>query len=150
MEQTLIVLKPDTVQRGLVGQAIQRFEDKGLQIAAIKMIQLNMTRARRMYSVHKGKDFYEKLLSFITSGPVVAMVLRGQSAIQVARGLMGSTDAAQAQPGTIRGDWGLSRRLNLIHGSDSEASARREIPIFFRSEEICKYSSDQDRWVYGQ
>jgi nucleoside-diphosphate kinase len=150
MQQTLIVLKPDAVQRGRIGRIIQRFEDKGLQIVALKMMQVSDAKARRMYSVHKGKPFHKKLLEFITSGPVVALVAQGPEAIRTARGLMGATDAAQAAPGTIRGDWACSKRLNLVHGSDSPESAQREIPIFFRAEQICLYNPDRDRWVHGR
>jgi len=149
MERTLVVLKPDTVQRGLIGGVVDRFERKGLKIVAMKMLQLTEARARRMYAVHKGQDFYEPLMKFITSSPVVAMVLAGEEAIAVARKLMGTTKSSEAEPGTIRGDWALSQRLNLVHGSDSPESARREIPIFFRANEILSYTQTRDRWIHG-
>jgi len=150
MEQTLVVLKPDTVQRGLVGPIIDRFERKGLKIVAMKMLKLSDARAKRMYKVHEGKSFHGPLMDFITSSPVVAIVLEGENAIATARQLMGATKSSEAQGGTIRGDWGMSQRLNLVHGSDSLESAKREIPIFFRANEILKYKRTSDKWVSGK
>ena len=149
MQQTLIVIKPDAVQRGLTGRIIDRFEAKGLQVVALKMVQLDAEQARRMYSVHQGKPFYEPLVKFITAAPVVAMVVAGQEAVAAARKLMGSTNAVEAEAGTIRGDWALSRRLNLVHGSDSAESAAREIPLFFAPQEICGYRQGPEEWIYG-
>ena len=131
MECTLVILKPDAVQRGLVGAIVSRFEAKGLKIAAMKMMRISRELAERNYAMHRGKDFYEPLLAFMTAGPVVAMVLEGNDAVRVARTMMGSTFGPDAQPGTIRGDYGLSKRYNLIHGSDSPASAEQEIAVFF-------------------
>ncbi len=149
MQQTLVIIKPDAVQRALAGRILSRFEDKGLTIAALKMLQLSPEKASRLYSVHEGKSFHKPLLRFITAGPVIAAVLRGQDAIAVARTLMGDTDSRQARPGTIRGDLALSARLNLVHGSDSEASAAREIPLFFDQEEIIDAPTHRARWIYG-
>jgi len=150
MERTLIVLKPDAVQRQLVGRIVARFEQKGLQIVAMKMLAVCDDLARRMYSVHEGKDFYEPLLAFLTASPVVALVLEGQNAIAVCRGLMGPTFGPDAPGGTIRGDFGMSRRYNLIHGSDSPESAAREIPLFFSDAEICGYDLAGMRWTYAR
>lgn len=147
MERTLVVLKPDAIQRGLIGRAVQRFEDKGLQIVAMKMMRLSRQAAARMYRPHKGKDFYVELLEFMTSGPLVAMVLQGNSAIAVVRAMMGATFGPEAAAGTIRGDFGMSRRYNLVHGSDSPAAARREIPIFFGRGEM--FRREPSAWVYA-
>jgi nucleoside-diphosphate kinase len=149
MQQTLVIIKPDAVQRTLVGRILARFEDKGLTIAALKMLRISPEKAARLYSVHEGKSFHKPLLQFITAGPAIAVVLRGLDAIAVARSLMGDTDSSQARPGTIRGDFALSARLNLVHGSDSEASAQREIPLFFQPEEILDAPAHQARWIYG-
>ena len=150
MQQTLIVLKPDAVQRQLVGRIVARFEQKGLKLAGLKMVQVSEPLARRMYAVHEGKDFYEPLVEFITAGPVVAMVLEGKDVIGVCRGMMGATFGPDAAPGTIRGDFGMSRRYNLIHGSDSPESAAREIPLFFAPEELMDYELHPDRWIYAE
>ncbi len=150
MERTLIVLKPDAVQRGLVGAVVGRFERKGLKIAAMKMLAVSEDLARRMYSVHEGRDFYEPLVAFITASPVVAMVIEGNEAIDVCRKLMGPTFGPDAPGGTIRGDFGMSRRYNLIHGSDSPESAGREIPLFFDDAEIIDYDLARDTWTYAR
>lgn len=147
MERTLIVLKPDAVQRRLVGRIIERFERKGLRLVGVKMLRMDEERARRMYSAHEGQHFYEPLMAFVTSSPVVAMVLRGPQAISVARSLIGTTDGREAAAGTIRGDWGLSPRHNLVHGSDSAESAQQEIPIFFEPQELLDYGMDDMKWV---
>ena len=150
MERTLIVLKPDAVQRGLVGQVVARFEQRGLKIVAMKMLRVSDDLARRMYAVHEGKDFYRPLREFITASPVVAMVVEGNGAIDVCRGMMGPTFGPDAPPGTIRGDFGMSRRYNLIHGSDSPASAEREIPLLFAEGEVLDYDLVGARWVYAR
>jgi nucleoside-diphosphate kinase len=150
MERTLIVLKGDAVQRKLVGRLIGRFEDKGLKLAGLKLLRVGQDLARRMYSVHEGKDFYAALVEFITASPVVAIVLEGNGAIAVCRQMMGSTFGPQAQPGTVRGDFGMSKRYNLIHGSDSPQSAQREIPLFFSPEEIVEYTEAVSAWVYAK
>jgi nucleoside-diphosphate kinase len=150
MERTLIVLKPDAVQRHLVGRLIARFERKGLKIVAMKMLRVGEDLARRMYSVHEGSDFYEGLMAFITASPVVAAVLEGKDAIEVCRKLMGPTFGPVAPAGTIRGDFGMSMRYNLIHGSDSPESARREIALFFSEEEIVHYDLASAQWIYAR
>lgn len=150
MEKTLIVLKPDAVQRQLVGRMIGRFEAKGLKIVAIKMLQVDAQLARRMYAEHEGKDFYEPLVAFITASPVVAMVLEGNNAVAVCRGMMGPTFGPDAPPGTLRGDFGMSKRYNLIHGSDSPGAAGREIPLFFKAGEILNYTLRASGWIYAE
>lgn len=147
MEKTLIILKPDTVQRGLMGEIIQRIERRGLRIAAMKMMWVDRDLAERHYAEHKGKSFYEPLLKFITSAPVMVMVVQGPEAISVMRAMMGKTNSKQAAAGTIRGDYGLSNRHNLIHGSDSPKSAEREIPLFFEPEEIFDYKRVTEPWA---
>ena len=150
MERTLVVIKPDAVQRQLIGPIISRFERKGLKIIAMKMLNVSKDLARQMYSIHEGKDFYEPLMEFITTSPVVAMVAEGNDVITVTRGMMGPTFGPDAPGGTIRGDFGMSRRYNLIHGSDSPESAQREIPLFFSSDEILEYELNGDRWIYAE
>ncbi|MFB3890456.1 MAG: nucleoside-diphosphate kinase [Phycisphaerae bacterium] len=147
MQRTLVIAKPDAVQRQLVGRIIARFEDKGLKLVALKMLTLTLPQARRMYAVHKGKEFYERLIVFMTSGPVVAMVLEGNEAISVVRGLVGPTFGPDAPAGTIRGDYGLSRRYNLVHASDSPAAVRRETPVFFTRRELAGYDLAATRWI---
>ena len=149
MEKMLVVLKPDAVHRRLVGEILVRLERKGVKIIAMKMLQVDTPRAKQMYSVHEGKDFYEPLLKFITASPVVAMVVEGVDVISVVRAMMGPTFGPDAPGGTIRGDLGMSRRYNLIHGSDSLESAQREIPIFFDEKEILDYDLIDDKWVYS-
>ncbi len=147
MEQTLIILKPDAVQRGLIGELIGRIERRGLRIAALKMMRITPELAERHYGEHEGKPFYEPLVKFITSAPVVAMVVTGPQAITLMRTMMGKTDCKQADPGTIRGDYGLSNRHNLVHGSDSPESAAREIALFFTPDEIHSYQRALEPWV---
>ena len=148
MERTLIVLKPDAVQRQLVGKILARFEAKGLKIVAMKMATICPDLAKRMYAVHEGKDFHKRLLEFMTSSPVVALVLEGVDVVNVTRGMMGPTFGPDAPAGTIRGDYGMSRRYNLVHGSDSAESARREIETFFSPEEIQDYALRGQTWIY--
>ena len=150
MERTLIVLKPDAVQRQLVGQIVGRFERKGLKIVGMKLLRVSPELAARMYGVHEGKDFYQPLIEFITASPVVAIVLEGVGAIAVCRSLMGPTFGPDAPGGTIRGDFGMSKRYNLIHGSDSPESAEREIPLFFVGEELVEYGLVSDGWIYAR
>ena len=149
MEKMLVVLKPDAVQRRLVGEIIGRLERKGVKLIALKMLQVDPARGKQMYSVHEGKDFYEPLLKFITTSPVVAMVVEGVDVIPIVRGMMGPTFGPDAPGGTIRGDLGMSRRYNLVHGSDSPEAAKREIPIFFDENEILDYALIDDTWVYS-
>ena len=148
MEQTLIILKPDAVQRGHVGRIITRFEDKGFQVLARKMMLVSRELAERHYGVHKGKPFYARLLEYITSSPVIVMVLQANNAIAVARKMMGATFGSNAEPGTIRGDFGLSNSFNLIHGSDSAESAEFEIGLYFKPEDLLKYEQTSERWTY--
>ncbi len=147
MEQTLIILKPDVVQRGLMGEIIRRIEQRGLRIAGMKMQWISRELAERHYGEHRGKSFYEPLLAFITSAPVVVMLVEGPQAITVMRAMMGKTNSSVAAPGTIRGDYSLSNRHNLIHGSDSLESATREIALFFRPEEIFSYQRVTEPWI---
>lgn len=136
MEQTFVMLKPDALARGLAGEIIQRLERKGLKIAALKLIKMSRVQAEQLYAEHKGKEFYERLLNFVIDKPVIVMVVNGKNAIQNVRNLMGATDPAQAQPGSIRGDLATSMPDNLIHGTDSPAKAEREIKIFFTQSEL--------------
>jgi len=142
------MVKPDGVQRGLVGRIISRFEDRGLRLVAIRMLHMDAELASKHYSEHVGKPFYEKLVSFITSGPVVAVVLEGKNAVAVARSMMGATNPVDAGPGTIRGDYGMDTGKNIIHGSDSLQSAQREISLFFPPSDIMDYMREDERWVY--
>jgi len=149
IERTLVLVKPDGVARRLVGEVISRIERKGLKIVALKMLKVSQEQAERHYAVHKGKPFYEPLLAFITSGPVVAMVVEGESAIDVVRNLMGPTSGLKAPAGTIRGDFSLSIQFNIVHGSDSPESAAYEIPIFFDDAEILKYELPDEAFMGG-
>jgi len=149
MERTLVLLKPDAVQRRLVGRIISRFEDKGLKIVGMKLMQVTRELAERHYAEHREKPFFSELVSFITSSPIVAMVVEGPGAIDEVRRLMGKTDPREAAPGTIRGDYGLSITQNLVHGSDSPESAAREIPIFFSEGELFDYSMADEPWLGG-
>ncbi|RKY15858.1 MAG: nucleoside-diphosphate kinase [Planctomycetota bacterium] len=149
VERTLVLVKPDGVARRLVGEVISRIERKGLKIVALKMLKVSREQAERHYAVHKGKPFYESLLAFITSGPVVAMVVEGESAIEVVRNLMGPTSGLKAPAGTIRGDFSLSIQFNIVHGSDSPESAAYEIPIFFDDTEILKYKLPDETFMGG-
>ena len=149
MEQTLVVLKPDAVQRRLVGRIISRLEAKGLKIVAMKMLSVSADLAERMYEPHRDQDFYAPLVEFITASPVVAMVAEGLNAVAVTRLLMGPTFGPDAPAGTIRGDFGMSRRYNLIHGSDSPAEAAREIPLFFAPDELTAYELRDEAWSYA-
>ena len=148
MERTFVMVKPDGVQRGLAGHIISRFEDRGLRIVALRMLCIDGELASQHYAEHVGKPFYEKLVTFITSGPVVAMVLEGKDAVRNARNMMGKTNPLEAGPGTIRGDYGMETGRNIIHGSDSLESAQREIALFFSSSEILEYTKEDEKWLY--
>ncbi|UCD75920.1 MAG: nucleoside-diphosphate kinase [Phycisphaerales bacterium] len=148
MQTTLIILKPDAVQRGLMGRIISRFEDKGLQIIGAKMMLISPELATRHYEVHRGKPFYDKLLRFMTCCPVLVLAIQGVGAIEISRKLMGATFGSQAEPGTIRGDFGVSNGFNLIHGSDSPESAEREISLFFTEQELLPYDRACEGWIY--
>src|SRR5271166_1780866 len=150
MQRTLILLKPDCVQRRLVGTVMQRFEQKGLRLVGMKLVQASRDLAEKHYAVHKGKPFYDSLLTFLTSGPTVAMVWEGREAVTVARTLMGATDGTKAAPATIRGDFALSVQNNLVHGSDSPENAATEIALWFRPDELVSYQPVDTAWVAGQ
>ena len=147
MQRSLVILKPDAVQRGLVGEVIGRLERRGLKIVAMKLMTISDELANRHYDAHVGKPFFEGLVSFITSGPVVATVLEGDDAISLVRATMGATDPRDAGPGTVRGDLAISIGRNLIHGSDSEEAAAKEIALFFSAGEVADYPRDTDRWI---
>src|SRR4051795_13771396 len=147
MQRTLIIFKPDCVQRRLVGQVLARFESKGLRIAALKLLQVDRALAEKHYGEHQGKPFFEGLISFITGGPVIVGVLEGNEAIAVVRNLLGATNGVAAAPGTVRGDFSISKQNNLVHGSDSEASAQREIALWFRPDEVVAYAIAGSEWV---
>jgi nucleoside-diphosphate kinase len=147
MERTLVLVKPDGVQRGLVGEIIGRLEGRGLKLIALKMMQISRELAARHYAEHQAKPFYDGLIAFITSGPVVAMIWEGREAVTVVRSLMGSTDPLKAAPGTIRGDLALDLGMNLIHGSDSPARAQTEMALFFSEPELHQYDRTVDRWI---
>ncbi|MEA2684711.1 MAG: nucleoside-diphosphate kinase [Chloroflexota bacterium] len=146
-EQTLVLVKPDGVQRGLIGEIIGRMERKGLRVHALKMMKADDALARRHYAEHVEKPFFPGLAEFITSGPLVAMVVAGPSAVATVRQMMGVTDPSKSLPGTIRGDFGLTIGMNLIHGSDSPERAVEEIAIFFQPDEVLDYSRDMERWI---
>ena len=147
MERSLVLIKPDAVQRGLAGEIISRMERKGLKVVAMKMLQMDKTLAHRHYAVHKDKPFFAELVDFITSSPIVAMVVQGGNAVALVRQMMGETNPAKASPGSIRGDLGTDITQNLIHGSDSPENASKEISLFFSEEEILDYTRDIDKWV---
>ncbi len=147
MERTLIIIKPDAVQRGLIGQIIHRFERRGLRIAAMKFMQISPKLAQTHYAVHEGKPFYAPLVDYITSGPVVVMILQGKDAIQIARRTMGATKPAEADPGTIRADFGIEIGRNLVHGSDGTETAAFETALFFQDDEIVSWERSVERWI---
>jgi nucleoside-diphosphate kinase len=146
-ERTFVLLKPDAVQRALVGEIVGRFEGRGLKVVAMKMVRVPRSLGETYYAEHKGKPFFEPLMSYITAGPVVAMVLEGDGAVAAVRRMMGKTNSAEAEPGTIRGDLALTIGRNLIHGSDSLESAKREIPLFFKADEVQSYARVDEAWL---
>jgi nucleoside-diphosphate kinase len=148
MERTLIIFKPDAVQRGFCGEILARFERKGLQIAGMKFMMISKELAETHYAPHKGKPFYEGLVRFMTSSPVIAMALEGKGAIEICRKMMGATFGFKAESGTIRGDYGVSSSFNLIHGSDSPESAERELKLFFKPGELVDWKPLIRGWVY--
>ena len=148
MERTLILVKPDGVQRSLIGEIITRFERRGLRLVAMKLMQMSEALAARHYAEHEGKGFYPSLIEYITSGPVVAMVWEGPNVIAVARTMMGATRPNEAAPGTIRGDYAQETGRNIVHGSDGEESAAREIGLFFSAEELLDWPRSVDPWIY--
>ena len=149
-DKTLIIIKPDGVQRHLIGEIIGRFEKKGLKLVAAKFLRPDNTIATRLYAVHKGKPFYDGLVKFLCSAPVLAMVWEAQGVIEIARKMLGATFGYEAVSGTIRGDLGCSRGFNLVHGSDSAQSAAYEIPLFFKPEELVEYEFADERWLYSK
>ena len=147
MQTTLIILKPDAVQRGLMGRIISRFEEKGFQIVGGKFMRISEELAGRHYAEHRERPFYRSLVGFMTSCPVLVLAVRGKNAVDVARKLMGKTAGYESDPGTIRGDFGLSRSFNLIHGSDSAEAAERELKLFFTPDELHEYDRNISGWI---
>jgi nucleoside-diphosphate kinase len=147
MERTLVIVKPDGVQRGLIGEIISRLERRGLKIVAIKMMQISKELAAKHYSVHVGKPFYDGLVNYITSSPVVVMAVEGKHAIELVRQTMGATNPVQAAPGSIRADLAVEIGRNLIHGSDGPLTAAFELGLFFREDEIVVWDRDTERWI---
>ena len=146
-ERTLVIIKPDAVQRGLVGEIISRFEKKGCKIIAMKLVSVDRKLAEKHYGVHRGKPFFEPTVKYITSSPVVAMVLEGVSVIETVRRMMGKTDPQQAETGTIRGDYAQFIGRNIVHGSDSRETADFEINLWFKPEEITRYTRSDEQWL---
>lgn len=149
MQRTLIIFKPDCVQRRLVGSILARFEAKGLRLAALKLMRVDRTLGEKHYAEHAGKPFFEGLIDFITAGPVVVGVLEGNEAIAVVRAMLGATNGAVAAPGTVRGDFSISKQNNLVHGSDSPDSAAREIALWFGRDDVVAYQLADESWVGG-
>ena len=147
MERTLIIIKPDGVERALIGPVIGRFEQRGLKLVALKMVQVSNELARKHYAVHEGKPFFEPLIEYITSSPVVVMVLEGPQAIQAARNTIGATKPVEAAPGSIRGDFGMMVGRNLVHGSDSPENAAAEVALWFDDAELIDYERAVDSWI---
>jgi len=150
MERTLLLIKPDGLQRGLLGRILARFEDKGIQIVALKVMRMTPDLAARHYAAHTQKPFYKGLVAYMTSSPLVAAVLQGPRVVETTRKLMGATFGWKAEPGTIRGDFSNSTSYNLVHGSDSPESAEKEISLFFKAEEIAAYERTADRWLISE
>jgi nucleoside-diphosphate kinase len=148
LERTLVIIKPDAVQRGLVGEIVNRFERRGLRIVGMKLMQIDEALAQRHYAIHEGKPFYEPLIRYITSSPVVVMVLEANDAIDIVRNTMGATKPSEAAMGTIRADFGLEIGRNLVHGSDGPDTAAFEVSLFFAKDELLSYGRDTDRWIF--
>ena len=148
MERTLVLVKPDGVQRGLIGKIIDRFETRGLKLVGLKLIQMSEELAARHYAVHEGKPFYDSLVAYIVSAPVVAMAWEGTDVISIVRNTMGATSPAASPLGTIRGDFGVEIGRNLVHGSDSPENAEYEMNLFFSEEELVSWQRDSDRWIH--
>ena len=146
-ERSLVLLKPDAIQRGLIGRIISRLEDRGLKIAGAKLMRMDMPTAQRHYAEHVNKPFFEGLSAFMMSSPIVALAIEGENAVDLVRNTIGATDPQKAAPGTIRGDLGIDIGRNLIHGSDSPEAAERELAIFFQHGEIQDYERDVDPWI---
>lgn len=148
IERTFVMIKPDGVQRGLIGKIIERFESRGMKVCGLKMLRIPRELAERHYAEHKGKTFYEPLLSYIVSGPVVCMVLEGENVVATVRSMMGKTNPQDAAPGTIRADFAQVTGRNIVHGSDSPESAKREIKLFFNDYELQKYEKIDEAWLF--
>lgn len=148
MERSLIILKPDAVQRGLIGPILTRIEQRGLRIAGMKLMQIDESLARRHYAIHEGKAFFDSLITYITSGPVVVLVVTGRNVIEIVRSMVGATNPVKAAPGTIRGDFALEIGRNLIHASDSPENGEMEVSLFFRPEELVEMHRSADQWIY--
>lgn len=148
MERTLVLIKPDAMQRSLAGEIIGRLERRGLRIVGIRMLHMDEALAREHYAAHEGKAFFQGLLQYITSSPIIAAVFEGKNAVEIARQSMGATNPAQAAPGTIRGDLGIDTGRNLVHGSDSLEAAEKEIRLFFKEGETFSYERNIDPWVF--
>lgn len=148
MEKTLVIIKPDGVQRGLVGEVVARFERRGLKLAGMKLMKISTELARKHYAVHEGKPFFDGLIEYITSAPVVVMALEGKDAINVVRATMGATKPAEAAPGTIRADFGMEIGRNLVHGSDGPETAKAEVALFFGDGELVCWQRDVDKWIF--
>ena len=146
-ERTFVMIKPDGVQRGFIGEIINRFEKKGLKLIALKLVSVSKELAEKHYGVHKGKPFFKPTVKYITSSPVVAMILEGNNAISLARNIMGKTDPKEASMGTIRGDYGQFIGRNIVHGSDGPDTAKFEINLWFKPEEIANYSRIDEVWL---
>ena len=147
MQRTLVLVKPDAMQRGLAGEIIQRLERRGLKIVGIKLLHMDEALAKRHYAIHEGKPFFVGLIDYITSSPIIAAVFEGKDAVEAVRRTMGETNPVNAGPGTIRGDFALEIGRNLIHGSDSEENAKKEVALFFSPAELCSYARSTDRWI---
>ena len=150
LERTLIIIKPDGVQRHLIGEIVSRFERKGIKLVAAKFIRISESLAQRHYAVHKGKPFFDGVVKYLSSSPVMVMVLEADGIIQMARKMMGATFGYEAEAGTIRGDFSCSKGYNLIHGSDSPDSAEYEIGLYFKDEEMLDYTFSDEDWLYGR
>ena len=148
MERTLVLIKPDAMQRGLAGEIIARLERRGLRIVATRMLHMDEALARQHYAAHEGKDFFQGLMRYITSSPIIAAVFEGKNAVEIVRQAMGATNPAQAAPGTIRGDLAIDTGRNLVHGSDSLEAADKEIRLFFQAGELFGYERSIDPWVF--
>lgn len=148
LEREFIMIKPDGIQRGLVGKVIQRIENVGFKIIGMKMINVTMKQAQEHYAIHKGKPFYDGLLDYITSGPVIAMVVEGKDAVKITRKIVGATNPVEAEPGSIRGDYALEIGRNIIHAADSPENAIIEYKIYFNEEEFIEYTRIDEKWLY--
>lgn len=148
MERTFIMVKPDGVQRGLIGEIVNRFEQKGFKLVGAKLMQISTSLAEQHYGEHKERPFFGELVEFITSGPVFAMVWEGEDVISISRNMIGATNPQEATPGSIRGDYAVTVGKNIIHGSDSPESAKREINLFFKEEELIDYTKQDNDWIY--